>query len=32
VWALGSSSSAALIMAAPGSLPPSMLAISGVIR
>lgn len=31
VWALGLSSSAALIMAAPGSLPPSILAISGVI-
>ena len=31
VWALGLSSSAALIMAAPSSLPPSILAISGVI-
>ena len=31
VWALGLSSSAALIMAAPASLPPSILAISGVI-
>ena len=31
VWALGMSSSAALIMAAPSSLPPSILAISGVI-
>jgi short-chain fatty acids transporter len=31
IWALGLSSSAALIMAAPGSLPPSILRISGVI-
>lgn len=31
VWALGLSSSAALIMAAPSSLPPSILSISGVI-
>ena len=31
VWALGLSSSASLIMAAPASLPPSILAISGVI-
>lgn len=31
IWALGLSSSAALIMAAPGSLPPSILQISGVI-
>jgi short-chain fatty acids transporter len=31
VWALGLSSSAALIMATPSSLPPSLLAISGVI-
>src|SRR5262245_36232744 len=31
VWALGLSSSAALIMAAPSSLPPSILKISGVI-
>src|SRR6185436_6060282 len=31
VWALGLSSSAALIMAAPASLPPSILQISGVI-
>lgn len=31
IWALGLSSSAALIMAAPASLPPSILKISGVI-
>jgi short-chain fatty acids transporter len=31
IWALGLSSSAALIMAAPGSLPPSILQISGII-
>jgi short-chain fatty acids transporter len=31
IWALGLSSSAALLMAAPGSLPPSILKISGVI-
>jgi len=31
IWALGLSSSAALIMAAPSSLPPSILKISGVI-
>ena len=31
IWALGLSSSAALIMAAPGSLPASILKISGVI-
>jgi short-chain fatty acids transporter len=31
IWALGLSSSAALVMAAPGSLPPSILQISGII-
>src|SRR5207244_11903089 len=31
IWALGLSSSAALIMAAPASLPPAILKISGVI-